>query len=79
MDHQGKIVEALSVLESILGHGTEDISEVSTYSVSHWDEGGGLSTVTSRAHQPLRGIGSDELPNLTWDPGVHLVIVCFIL
>jgi hypothetical protein len=39
------------MMESILGHGTEDISEVATYSDSHWDEGGGLSTVTSRAHQ----------------------------
>jgi hypothetical protein len=63
--HQGQIVEALGVMESILGHGTEDISEVASYSNSHCDEGGGLSTVTSRAHQQLVGIGSDELPNLT--------------
>jgi hypothetical protein len=47
---QGQTVEALGVMESILGHGTQDISEVTTYSDSHWDEGGGLSTVTSRAH-----------------------------
>jgi hypothetical protein len=39
------------VMGSILGHGTEDILEVATYSDSHWDEGGVLSTVTSRAHQ----------------------------
>jgi hypothetical protein len=39
VDHQGQIVEALDVMESILGHGTEDISEVATYSDSHWDEG----------------------------------------
>jgi hypothetical protein len=71
LGHQGQTVEALGVMESILGHGTEDISEVATYSNSNWDEGGGLSIVTSRAHQQLVGIGSDELPNLTWDPGVH--------
>jgi hypothetical protein len=59
------------VIESILGHGTEDISEVATFSESHWDEGGGLLTVTSRAHQQLVGIGSDELPNLTCYRGVH--------
>ena len=51
VDHQGQTVEFLGVMESILGHGTEDISEVTTYSNSHWDEGGGHSTVTSRAHQ----------------------------
>jgi hypothetical protein len=51
VDHQGQTVEALGMMESILGHGTEDISEVATYSNSHWDEGGGISTVTSRAHQ----------------------------
>jgi hypothetical protein len=60
-------------MESTLGHGTEDISEVATYSDSHWDEDGGISKVTSRAYQQLVGIGSDELPNLTWDPEVHLV------
>jgi hypothetical protein len=73
VDHQGHTVEALGMMESILGHGTEDISEVATYSNSHWDEGGGISTVTSRAHQQLVGIGSHELPNLTWDPRVHWV------
>jgi hypothetical protein len=67
------------VMGSILGHGTEDILEVATYSDSHWDEGGVLSTITSRAHQQLVGIGSDELPNLTWDPGVHLVNSLFHL
>jgi hypothetical protein len=53
------------MMESILGHGIEDISEVDTYSDSHWDEDGGLSTVTNRAHQQLVRIGSDGLPNLT--------------
>jgi hypothetical protein len=38
------------MMGSILGHGIEDISEVSTYSISHWDEGGVLSRVTSREH-----------------------------
>ena len=49
------------MIESILGHGTEDVSEVVTYSDSYWDEGGVILTVTSRAHQQLVGIGSDEL------------------
>ena len=73
MDHQGQTVEILGMMESVLGHGIEDNSEVSTYSDSHWDEGGQISTVTSRAHQQLVGIGSDELPNLTWDMGIHWV------
>jgi hypothetical protein len=79
VEHQGQTVEAMGVIKSILGHGTEDISEVDTYSNSHWDEDGGISTVTSSAHQQLVGIGSDELPNLTWDPGVHLVNSLFHL
>jgi hypothetical protein len=68
VDHQGQTVEALGMMESILGHGTKDISEVATYSDSHWDEGGAISIVTGRAHQQLVGVGSDELPNLSWDP-----------
>jgi hypothetical protein len=78
-DHQGKTIEALDVMESILGHETEDISEFAIYSDSHWDEGGGISTVTSRAHQQLMGIGSDDLPNLTWDLRVHWVNSLFHL
>jgi hypothetical protein len=73
VDHQRQTVEALGVMVSILGHGTEDISEVDTDSDSHWDEDGGLPTVISMTHQQLVGIGSDELPNFPWDPGVHLV------
>jgi hypothetical protein len=73
VDYHRQTVEALGVMESILGHGTKDISEVATYSNSHWDEGGSISTVTSRENQQLVGIGSDELPNLTWDPRVHSV------
>jgi hypothetical protein len=79
VDHQGQTVEAMGMMGSILGHGKEDISEVATYSDSHWDKGRVLSTVTSRAHQQLVGIGSDELPNLTWDLGVHLVNSLFHL
>jgi hypothetical protein len=67
------------VMEGILGHGIKDISEVATYSDSHWDVGGVILTVTGRAHQQLVGIGSDELPNLTWDPGVYLVNSLFHL
>ena len=39
------------MMGSILGHGTEDISEVATYSDSHWNEGGMISIVTDREHQ----------------------------
>jgi hypothetical protein len=39
------------MMESVLGHGIEDNSEVATYSHSHWDEGGRIPTVTNRAHQ----------------------------
>jgi hypothetical protein len=60
-------------------HGTKDILQVATYSDSHWDEGGVISKFTSREHQKLMGIGSDEIPNLTWDPGVHLVNSLFHL
>jgi hypothetical protein len=67
------------MMESILGHGTKDISEFATCSDSHWDEGGVILTVTGRAHKQLVGIGSDELPNLTWDPGIHLVNSLFHL
>jgi hypothetical protein len=30
------------MMENILCHGTKDISKVTTYSDSHWDEGGGI-------------------------------------
>jgi hypothetical protein len=79
VDHQGQTIEFLGVMESILGHGTEDNSKVATYSDSHWDEGGQISTVTNRAHQQLLGVGSDELPNLIWDPRVHWVDSLFHL
>jgi hypothetical protein len=79
VDHQGKIVEALDVMENILGHVTEDISKIATYSDSHWDEGGWILTITSRAHQQLLGIGSDELPNFTCDLRVHWVNSLFHL
>ena len=35
VDHQGHTINALGMMESILGHGTKDISEISTYSDSH--------------------------------------------
>jgi hypothetical protein len=79
VDHQGQTVETLGMMKSILGHGIEDISEVATYLDSNWDEGGVILTITSREHQQLVGIGSDELLNLTWDPRVHLVNSLFHL
>ena len=55
VDHQGQTVEALGMMESILGHGTQDISEVTTYSDSHWDEGGRISTITSKGTSTVSG------------------------
>jgi hypothetical protein len=79
VDYQRQIVKALGVIESILGHGTNDILEHDTDAGSNWDEVGGISTIISRAHQQLVGIGSDELPIFPWDPGVHLVSRLFHL
>jgi hypothetical protein len=78
-DHQRQIVETLSVMVSILGHGIADISEGDTDSDSHWDEDGGLPTFISMTHEQLMGIGNDELPMLPWDLGVHLVSGLFHL
>jgi hypothetical protein len=36
------------------------------------DEHRGLLTVISLTQEQLEEIGSDKLPNLPWDPGVHL-------
>jgi hypothetical protein len=79
VDHQRQTVETLGVMVSILGHGIADISEGDTDSDSHGDEHGGLPTVISMTHEQLVGIGSDELPILPWDPGVHLVSRLFHL
>jgi hypothetical protein len=37
------------------------------------DERSGLLTVISPAQERLAETGSDKLPSLPWDPGVHLV------
>jgi hypothetical protein len=37
------------------------------------DEHTGLPTVISLTHQQLGEIGSDKLPSLPWNPGVHVV------
>jgi hypothetical protein len=36
------------------------------------DEHRGLLTVISLTQEQLEEIGSDKLPSLPWDPGVHL-------
>jgi hypothetical protein len=73
VDHHGQIVETLCVMVSILGHGITDILENDTDTYSHRDVHGGLSTVISMTQEPLVGIGSDKLPSLPWDLGVHFV------
>jgi hypothetical protein len=37
------------------------------------DEHSGISTVISPVEEQLAETGSDKLPSLPWDPGVHLV------
>jgi hypothetical protein len=61
------------VMVSIIGQGIADISEGDTDTDSHEDEHGGLQTVISMTHEQLAGIGSDKIPSLPWDPGVHFV------
>jgi hypothetical protein len=41
------------------------------------DEHRGLSTMISLTQEQLDEIGSDKLPSLPWDPGVHWVSQTF--
>jgi hypothetical protein len=50
VDHQRQIVETLGMMESILGHGIEDLSEVDIDSDSHWDEDGEILTAINMEH-----------------------------
>jgi hypothetical protein len=43
------------------------------------DDHRGILTVISLTHEKLEGIGSDKLPSLPWDPGVHFVNSMFML
>jgi hypothetical protein len=43
------------------------------------DEHRGLLTVISLTQEQLEEIGSDKLPSLPWDPGVHFVNTMFML
>ena len=43
------------------------------------DEHRGLLTVISLTQEQLEEIGSDELPNFPWDPGVRFVSTMFML
>jgi hypothetical protein len=51
VDYQKQTVKALGVIESILGHGIEDIPDDDTDANSHWDEDGRIPTIISREHQ----------------------------
>jgi hypothetical protein len=79
VDHQRQTIETLCMMMIILGPRIADISESDADPYSHGDEHGGLSTVSTRTHEQLVGIGSDELPSLPWDPGVHVVSRLFHL
>jgi hypothetical protein len=79
VDHHRQTVETLGVMVSILGHGIADISEGDTDTESHGDEHGRLPTVISMTQEQLVEIGSDKLPSLPWDPGVHFVSWLFHL
>jgi hypothetical protein len=73
VDHHKQTVETLCVMVSILGHGIVDISEGDIDTDSHRDVHGGLPTMISMTQEQLVGIGSDKIPSLPWDPGVHFV------
>jgi hypothetical protein len=79
VDHQRQTIETLCMMMSILGLGIADISESDADPDSHGDEHGGISTVSTMTQKQLVGIGSDELPSLPWDLGVHLVSRLFHL
>jgi hypothetical protein len=59
VDRHRQIVETWCVMVSITGHGIAD---------EHRE----LLTVISLTQEKLEEIGSDKLPSLPWDPGVHL-------
>jgi hypothetical protein len=71
VDHHRQTMETLGVMVRIIGQGIADILEGDTYTDSHEDEHGGLPTVISLAQESLARIGSDKLPSLPWDLGVH--------
>jgi hypothetical protein len=60
MDRHRQRVDTWCVMESIMG-------------LEIVDEHRGLLTVISLTREKLEEIGSDKLPSLPWDPGVHLV------
>jgi hypothetical protein len=69
----GQTVEALCVMMSIIGQMIADNSEVDTDTDTHEDEHGGLPTVISLTQEQPTETGSDKLPSLPWDLGVHFV------
>jgi hypothetical protein len=73
VDLERHTVKTLCVMMSIVGYGITNISEGDTDPDFHGDEHGGFSTIISMTQEQLVGIGSDKLPSLPWDPGVHLV------
>ena len=60
MDHVRQTIETWCVMVSII-----DLVMI--------DERSGILTVISPAQERLAETGSDKLPSLPWDPGVHLV------
>jgi hypothetical protein len=79
VDHHRQTIESLCMMVSIIGQGIADVSEDDIDTDSHEDEHGGLPTVINMTQEQLAGIGSDKLPSLPWDPGVHLVSRLFHL
>jgi hypothetical protein len=73
VDHHRQPVETWCVMMSIIDQGIANLSEDDTATDSQEDEHGGLPTVISMTQEKLARIGSDKLPRLPWDPGVHFV------
>jgi hypothetical protein len=73
VDRDRQTVETLCVMVSIIGQVIADNSEGDIDTDTHEDEHRGLPTVISLTQEQLAGIGSDKLPSLRWDLGVHLV------
>jgi hypothetical protein len=65
------------MMVSIIGQVIADNLEGDTDTDTDEDEHRGLPTMISLTQEQLEGIGSDKLPSLPWDPGVHFVTRLF--
>jgi hypothetical protein len=73
VDLDRQTVETWCMMVSIIGQVIIDNSEGDTDRDTHEDEHKGLPIVISLTQERLVGIGSDKIPSLPWDLGVHVV------